>query len=80
MAGLGEQVRALGELYAEQCARTASLLDEVPGLCRAYAVVQTRALVNVVRQQQTQLASQRARLAQVVSALSRTQKTPENAK
>ena len=76
MVGLDEQVRGLRRLYAEQCARTTSLLDEVPGLCRAYAVVQTRALMGVVRQQQAQLASQRVRLSQVIAALREAQKAP----
>lgn len=73
-------MRGLRRLYAEQCARTASLLDEVPGLCRAYAVVQTRALVGVVRQQQAQLASQRARLSQVIAALQEAHKAQNTLK
>ena len=51
MTGLGEQIRGLRRLYEEQCAKTTSLLSEVPGLCKAYTVAQTRALVRVVRQQ-----------------------------
>ena len=74
MTGLGEQIRGLRRLYEEQCAKTTSLLSEVPGLCKAYAVVQTRALANVVRQQQAQIASQRARLSQVIAALAEAQK------
>ena len=55
MVGLGEKIRCLQQMYAEQSAKTSSVLDRIPDLCKIYATIRTKALVDVVRQQQVQI-------------------------